>query len=229
MNVEQTKPIPATAFAPMELRNAILEGDCTELLRTLPRGSADFVLTDPPYLVRYCSRDGRTIANDADGSWLEPAFAQIFRILRRDGFCVSFYGWSQADRFIRAWRRAGFRLAGHISFPKAYASTERFLRYHHENAYLLVKGNPPYPATRIPDVIEWKYSGNRLHPTQKPTCVLRPLIESFSRPGDLVVDPFCGSGSTLLAARLAGRRFLGIELDAYYCAVARRRLFERAA
>jgi DNA modification methylase len=113
--------------------------------------------------------------------------------------------------------------------PKAYASTERFLRYHHENAYLLIKGNPLHPARRIPDVIEWKYSGNRLHPTQKPLCVLTPLIESFSEPGALVVDPFCGSGSTLVAAKLARRRFLGIELDPGYCAVAQTRLRCRAA
>lgn len=229
MNVEQVKSISTTQFAETEPRNAILEGDCTKLLRRMPAGSADFVLTDPPYLVRYCSRDGRTIANDADGSWLLPAFAEIFRILPRDGFCVSFYGWSQADRFIAAWRRVGFRLAGHFSFPKTYASTERFLRYHHENAYLLLKGNPQRPAAPIPDVIDWKYSGNRLHPTQKPLCVLTPLIQSFSRSGGLVADPFCGSGSTLLAARLAGRRFFGIELDPGYCAIARRRLFTRAA
>lgn len=110
------------------------------------------------------------------------------------------------------------------SSARWYASTERFLRYHHENAYLLVKGNPPFPAVRIPDVIEWKYSGNRLHPTQKPLCILSPLSRSFSRPGDFVVDPFCGSGSTLLAAKLAGRRYLGVELDANYSMQATKRL-----
>ena len=155
------------------------------------------MLTDPPYLAHYCSRDGRRVANDGDAAWLKPAFAEIFRVLRRDSFCVSFYGWHQADKFIAAWREAGFRLAGHLTFPKQYASTERFLQYRHENAYLLAKGNPQQPTQRIPDVLEWKYSGNKLHPTQKPLCVLTPLIQCFSRPGDLVLDPFCGSGSTL--------------------------------
>lgn len=68
-------------------------------------------------------------------------------------------------------------------------------------------------------------SGNRLHPTQKPLGILTPIIESFSRPEDVVMDPFCGSGSTLLAAKLAGRRFLGIEFDEHYCNVARDRLW----
>jgi adenine-specific DNA-methyltransferase len=112
MNVEQTRPI--TQF------NAVVQGDCLEVLRRMPAGSADFVLTDPPYLVRYRSRDGRRIQNDADGSWLLPAFREIFRVLRRDSFCISFYGWSQADKFIAAWRRAGFHLAGHLTFPKSY-------------------------------------------------------------------------------------------------------------
>jgi adenine-specific DNA-methyltransferase len=78
-------------------------------------------------------------------------------------------------------------------------------------------------------VLEWKYSGNRLHPTQKPLCVLTPLIQSFSRPGDVVLDPFCGSGSTLLAAKLQGRNFIGIELDPRYFEIARNRLRRNAA
>jgi site-specific DNA-methyltransferase (adenine-specific) len=182
--------------------NTVVQGDCIEVMRGLRSQSVDFVLTDPPYLAHYCSRDGRRVANDGDAAWLKPAFAEIFRVLRRDSFCVSFYGWHQADKFIAAWRAAGFRLAGHLTFPKQYASTERFLQYRHENAYLLAKGNPRPPAERIPDVLEWKYSGNKLHPTQKPLCVLTPLIRAFSCPADIVLDPFCGSGSTLLAAKL---------------------------
>jgi len=209
--------------------NTVLRGDCIEVMQHVRSFSVDFVLTDPPYLAHYCSRDGRRVANDGDAAWLKPAFAEIFRVLRRDSFCVSFYGWHQADKFIAAWRETGFRLAGHLTFPKQYASTERFLQYRHENAYLLAKGNPQPPAERIPDVLEWKYSGNKLHPTQKPLCVLMPLIRVFSRPGDLVLDPFCGSGSTLLAAKLESRRFLGIELDAKYCDAARERLRPAAA
>ena len=174
MNIEQSKQIISGPQA-----NTVLQGDCVEVMRRFRSRSVDFVLTDPPYLAHYCSRDGRTVANDGDAAWLKPAFAEIFRVLRRDSFCVSFYGWHQADKFIAAWREAGFRLAGHLTFTKRYASTERFLRYHHENAYLLAKGNPQQPAQRIPDVLEWKYSGNRLHPTQKPLCVLTPLIQCF--------------------------------------------------
>ena len=225
MNIEQSKQMIISG----PQANIVLQGNCVEVMQRLRSCSVDFVLTDPPYLAHYCSRDGRRVANDGDATWLKPAFAEIFRVLRRDSFCVSFYGWHQADKFIAAWREAGFRLAGHLTFTKRYPSTQRFLSYHHENAYLLAKGNPPQPTQRIPDVLEWKYSGNRLHPTQKPLCVLTPLIQCFSRPGDLVLDPVCGSGSTLLAAKLEGRRFVGIELDAAYYAIARQRLMPKAA
>jgi DNA modification methylase len=113
---------------------------------------------------------------------------------------------------------------GHLMFPKRYASSTRFVQYRHESAHLLAKGNPKAPEKPIPDVIEWRYTGNTLHPTQKPIAALMPLIESFSRPGDTVLDPFMGSGSTLLAAKTLGRDYIGIELDAKYHAIAARRL-----
>ena len=87
------------------------------------------------------------------------------------------------------------------------------MQYQHEQAYLLVKGNPEVPANPPPDVIPWSYTGNRLHPTQKPTGIFTPLLEAFTKPGDVVLDPFAGSGSTLVAARDLGRQFVGIELD----------------
>jgi adenine-specific DNA-methyltransferase len=204
--------------------NRLLHGDCIELLSGLASNRVDFVLTDPPYLANYVSRDGRSVPNDSASDWVRPAFQEIYRVLRWNRFCVSFYGWHKADKFLAAWREVGFRVIGHLTFIKRYASSERFLRYQHENAYLLAKGNPQKPARTIPDVLEWKYTGNNLHPTQKPVNVLTPLIESFSNAGDVVLDPFCGSGSTLVAARELNRRFLGIELSKQYFDLAERRL-----
>jgi len=181
--------------------DTVMLGDCTALMGRLETASIDFVLTDPPYITRYRARDGRTVINDDNDRWLKPAFAGIFRLLKPDSFCVSFYGWNQADRFIAAWREAGFRLAGHLVFAKGYASSAGFMRYQHEQAYLLAKGAPARPAAAIADVLPIPYSGNRLHPTQKPTAILEPLIGAFCPAGGIVLDPFCGSGSTLVAAR----------------------------
>ena len=193
--------------------NRILHGDCVDVMRGLPSDSVDFVLTDPPYGVRYKDRSGRTVANDDRLDWLTPAFAEMFRLLKPGSLAVSFYGWNRVDHFFAAWKAAGFTVAGHLVFRKRYASSARFLAYQHESAFLLAKGDAPLPASPLPDVLDWHYTGNRLHPTQKPAESLTPIVRTFCRPGSLVLDPFCGSGSSLVAARDAGCSWLGIELD----------------
>jgi site-specific DNA-methyltransferase (adenine-specific) len=225
MNQNNIVPIPSQPI-PID---TIVRGDCVEVMRQMPSASVDFILTDPPYITRYMDRTGRTVINDDNSQWLEPTFRQMYRLLKHGSFCVSFYGWNNADLFINAWRGAGFRIVGHIVFRKKYASSTRFLRYQHEQAYLLAKGYVQPPASPLPDVIDWTYTGNRLHPTQKPIGVLQPLIKAFSQPGSLVLDPFCGSGSTLVAARKSDRRFIGIELDATHHTTATRRIHSGAA
>lgn len=204
--------------------NRVTRGDCVEIMKNIPTGAVDLILTDPPYLVRYVDRSGRSVKNDDNDAWIDPAFAQMHRVLKDNKFCVSFCPWNKADRFKEAWRKAGFHAVGHIMFPKKYASSSRFVQYKHEEAYLLAKGNPRLPENPPPDVIPWTYTGNKLHPTQKPVGIFAPLIEAFTRPGDVVLDPFAGSGSTLVAARDTGRRFVGIELDAVHHLTASARL-----
>jgi DNA methylase len=80
------------------------------------------------------------------------------------------------------------------------------------------------PESPLPDVIDFPYTGNRLHPTQKPTEALRPLVSAFCKPRGAVLDPFCGSGSTLVAAKDLGRNFIGIELDSAHHLTAFRRV-----
>jgi hypothetical protein len=124
----------------------------------------DFVLTDPPYINRYTTRDGRAIRND-NFQWIKPAFAELYRVLKRDSFCAFFYGWAHIHKFAAAFTEAGFRPIGHLIFPKPYTSGARFLRYQHECAYLLAKGEPKQPEYPIADVIQWThYTGNKLHP-----------------------------------------------------------------
>ncbi len=208
----------------MQQNPAILCGDCVLGMRELESASVDFVLTDPPYGVHYRSRDGQTIANDNNLTWLYPAFAEVYRVLKPGSLCFSFYGWKAVDQFLTVWKALGFRVVGHVVFSKRYAASRQFFEHRHEQGYLLAKGNAALPAEPLPDVLPWAYTGNRLHPTQKPVQPLQRLIESLCRPGGTVLDPFCGSGSTLLAAKLAGRPFIGFELDRRHHATALKRL-----
>lgn len=205
-------------------KSAIIHGNCIDTMRSLPARSVDFILTDPPYIAGYKSRDNRTVHNDDNSEWLGPSFENMHRVLKDDAFAISFYGWPKVDLFFRAWKQAGFRIGGHIVFRKRYSSKTAFFEYRHEAAYLLVKGNPAFPVSPLPDVMDWQYTGNKFHPTQKSIHILMPLIETFTRPGDVVLDPFAGSGSTCVAAQRTGRRYLGIELDASHHTTACKRL-----
>jgi site-specific DNA-methyltransferase (adenine-specific) len=207
-----------------QLTSTITHGDCIQVMGEMPANSVDFILTDPPYLVNYRDRDGRTIQNDANADWLKPAMREAYRVLKQDRVAIMFYGWTKVDVFFEAWKEAGFQPVGHLVFQKTYSSKSRFLRYHHEQAYLLAKGRPPLPKQPLADVMDMPYSGNKLHPTQKPVAALAPLVRSFSLPGELVFDPFAGSGSSCAAALLTGRKYLGIEMDSEYFQQASARL-----
>lgn len=206
------------------ISNQIIQGDCREILKTLESESVDLVVTDPPYFVRYRDRLGRTIANDIDPASVLDAFDDVYRVLKRNSFCVSFYGWNSISAFFDAWRHAGFIAVGHLVWHKRYASRRSFLNARHEQAYVLAKGYPQKPTQPLDDVQPWHYSGNMVHPTEKAVEILQPIIRSFSQSGALVLDPFSGSGSTAVAAALSGRQYLGIELEAKYVEHARRRL-----
>lgn len=211
------------------MTSTILHGDCTIVLADLDAESVDFVLTDPPYLVGYRDRSGRSIVNDDNDAWLLPAFRQIRRVMKDSTLCVSFYGWHKADLFFAAWRAAGLTPVGHIVFRKPYVSARRLLLYQHEQAYLLCKGPVPRTSEPISDIVDFPYSGNELHPTQKPVEALEPLIRAFCPRGGIVLDPFSGSGSTLLAAQKTGRRYVGIELDPVHYGTACSRLAQAEA
>ena len=198
-------PAPAPTVTPTPY---LIHGDCIRVLSQREAASVDFVLTDPPYVVNFRDRGGRSVANDDNADWLRPAFAQIYRVLKPNSLCVSFYAWNRINLFTDAWREAGFRLVGHIVFRKSYASSTGYMHYQHESAYLLAKGRPQLPAEPISDVLEFRYTGNRLHPTQKPVCALKQLIGAFCPPGGIVLDPFAGSGSTLVAAKAARPPFI---------------------
>jgi DNA modification methylase len=204
----------------------IHHGDCIEVMRAMPENSVDFILTDPPYLVNYRDRSGRSIQNDADDRWLKPAMREAYRVLKHDRVAIMFYGWTRIDKFFEAWLAAGFQPVGHIVFRKAYSSKSRFFRYQHEQAYLLAKGRPPLPKQPLGDVMDMPYSGNVLHPTQKPVGALLPLIRSFTLSGEVVLDPFAGSGSSCVAALQLGRDYVGIEKDEKYIQVATERLLK---
>ncbi|ECF6834911.1 hypothetical protein JJ33_24715 [Salmonella enterica subsp. enterica] len=111
-------------------------GDCVRVMATLPDNAVDVILTDPPYLVGFRDRSGRSIAGDKTDEWLQPACNQMYRVLKKDALMVSFYGWNRVDRFMAAWESAGFSVVGHLVFTKTYSSKSAYVGYRHECAYI---------------------------------------------------------------------------------------------
>ncbi len=204
--------------------NQIICGEAAQTLATFSAECTDLVVTDPPYLVRYRDRNGRTVTNDDNAQAVLSVYPEIYRVLKPDSYCISFYGWTEIAAFSEAWKNAGFRTIGHIVWTKPYASRSGHTRYCHESAFVLAKGYPRKPERPINDIQRWEYTGNRAHPTEKAVSVIKPLIENFSKPGDLVLDPFAGSGTTAVTSLLHGRDYIGIELEQRYCEIARKRL-----
>lgn len=206
------------------LRNTNIEGDAAKVLVDVPQGSLDLVITDPPYLVNYRDRDGRTLRNDTNAEGVMAVFDPMARAMKQDSYAVCFSGWSALPQFTAAWEAAGLQIVSQIIWQKRYASRRSFTEYRHESAFVLAKGRPAKPANPLPSVMDWVFSGNRRHPTEKAVEILTPLIRCFSKPGDLVCDPFSGSGSTPVAAALTGRDYLGVEIDPVHVRTAQARL-----
>jgi DNA modification methylase len=107
-------------------------------------------------------------------------------------------------------------------------------RYGFSNVEILEDERGPYTLSSMRDVWEIPaLRGNNLeyvgYPTQKPLALLTRLVECFTKPGELVVDLCCGSGTALVAAKLAGRRWLGVDSSADALRLARERLSEQSA
>ncbi len=99
-------------------------------------------------------------------------------------------------------------------------------RHQYELILVLEKGNPKYNLTDFSDVQNSTHINHNKdnHPHEKPIDLLEKLIEHSSKKGDLILDPFCGSGSTCIACSKMGRNFIGIELDDKWVKLAEKRL-----
>ncbi len=113
-------------------------GDCVRVMATFPGNAVDFILTDPPYLVGFRDRSGRTIAGDKTDEWLQPACNEMYRVLKRrvNGELL----WLEPRRSLYGrLENAGFSVVGHLVFTKNYTSKAAYVGYRHECAYIRQK------------------------------------------------------------------------------------------
>ena len=220
-------------------RHRLVCGDSTkaETFAVLMNGrKANLVVTDPPYNVNYEGTAGKikndNLADEKFYQFLFDAFSNIEKVMADDASIYVFHADTEGLNFRKAFADAGFYLSGCCIWKKPS----------------LVLGRSPYQWQHEPCLYGWKKSGKHQwyadrkqttiwefektkkhtdHPTMKPIPLLAYPIQNSSMSNTLVLDPFGGSGSTLIACEQTDRDCYTIELDEKYCDVIVKRYIEQ--
>ena len=230
---------------PPALDCLLRKSDYVRFLKSRSPESADLVLTDPPYCISRKTgfsavgdRSVRRFAVSMDfGKWdhseinLVHLANNAYRILRKGGTVIVFYDLWKITKLADALTVAGFVQLRLIEWlktnPVPLNSKRNYLTNSREIAVLAVKNSNPTFNSKY-DNGQYRHpipnNGARHHPTQKPLKLFAELVAKHSKSGDLVVDPFVGSGTTAVAALQTGRKFEGCDIDREYIKIAKERV-----
>jgi site-specific DNA-methyltransferase (adenine-specific)/modification methylase len=201
-------------------QSVVITGDCAELLPGLPR--VDALITDPPYGIAEARVKSATRCRPKDkkyarsfevSSWDDaPPDASLLNGLRALARTQVIFGGNYFELPPSSCWLVWDKLNGDSDFAGCELAWTNMRRAVRRLAY------------RWCGYIRENREERGQHPTQKPVGVMMWAIELATKPGDVILDPFCGSGTTGVAAIRLGRRFIGIEREPHYAEVARRRL-----
>ena len=228
------------------------QGDCLELMKNIPDGSVDLVLTDPPYGTTACKWDSVIP--------FEPMWEQLNRIIKPNG-AICLFGSEPFSSALRMSNIKNFKydwiwnkkLAGNgILAKKQPLKIHEIVSVFHSGIYMPQMTKGRYRKKMTGGIKESEITGGnavvdeysndlyypksileygignmrkgRLHPTQKPIELLEYLIKTYTNEGEAVLDFTMGSGSTGVACVNTNRRFIGIELDEGYFNIAKKRI-----
>jgi hypothetical protein len=210
----------------------IYHGDCREILPTLPK--VDLVLTDPPYgtealgggygrrqLHSTDGKHGRTIAGDADLKTWSSSVPAIAECVNDGGYLATFCAARRMLEHAAPLAPTGLEFCGEVIWDKGAPGLGYTVRYSHESCLLFRRGERRKPERALISVIRETGQRRLDHPHEKPPRFWAAVAQL--RPGS-ILDPFMGSGTTLVAAKNLGRRAIGIEIEEKYCEIAVQRL-----
>lgn len=232
--------------------NKILHKDCLEGLRALPEQSVDLIFTDPPYY-QYRAKNVKGLKNHKDVvtefefdeytseeeylEFLEEILKECYRVCKDGGSGYLFCGDDFVSYINKLVVKAGFQFRKVIHWHKTNPFPAIYTRKMYSNSMELIvhfsKGSPKTwnhkEVNKMHNFIETPIcmgKERKAHKTQKPLKVCTPFIEISSNEGDMVLDPFMGSGSTAIASLLLNRKFIGFERSEDYCNIIETRFKE---
>ncbi|MDR9395608.1 site-specific DNA-methyltransferase [Roseovarius sp. SYSU LYC5161] len=255
-----TKPKGATAL-PL---NTIMDGDCIEVMDSLPEASVDLIFADPPYNLQLrgdLHRPDNSQVDAVDDDWdrfdsfaTYDRFTQEWlraarRLLKPNGAIWVIGSYHNIFRVGAAMQNAGYWILNDIVWRKSnpmpnfrgkrltnahetliWASKEEGAKYtfNYEalkslNDGVQMRSDWVLPICSGQERLKTE-DGEKAHPTQKPESLLHRVLVGTTNPGDVVLDPFFGTGTTGAVAKMLGRDYIGIEREASYREVAERRL-----
>lgn len=205
----------------------LYHGDCREILPHLDL-SVDLLATDPPYGLDIgygrTALGTRRIEGDADDALLVGILEDCDHLMAANSWASVFCGYTHSGKVQEAAGVAGWKVKTVIVWDKAMPSLGEGIRNQHELAVLAKRGKPleTFSGGNV-----WRITrerGRPEHPHMKPQALMSRLVGYYSPPNGVVLDPFAGSGSTLVAASMLGRKAVGIEFSEAYCELIVRRL-----
>lgn len=216
-------------------QSVIYRGDALEILPSFRAASIDLVVTDPPYVIgavsagNMASKSGgwQDMMNSA--RWFRDWYSMCRRVLKPSGAIWTFCNWRSIPVVMRAAQDAQLPITSLLVWNKDWIGPggTQGLRPSYELVALMALPDFQIPNRGLPDIWTEPWSSVKPsgHPAEKPVPLLSRLIQASGLPDDAtVLDPFCGSGSTLRAAKDLGYRSIGIEDGEQWCQYASERL-----
>lgn len=199
-----------------------------DVLRELPRGFAGTVATDPPYGTQAMGggygRAHVTIECDEDLSVVATAMPLLTRALRPDSWFAMCSAVKTRHELETILVTAGLGALGEVVWDKGAPGLGYHIRYAHETVLVRRWGKPSRPSEPLISMYRHTANCETDHPHEKPVGLMQRLVAWTTSPGDIVLDPFGGSGTTAIASLIEGRRCLLIEKDPKYVELINKRI-----
>ena len=225
--------------------NKIYNMDCIEGMRNLPDGCIDLIVTDPPYRITsrgacgtasgYITKDkskkGKIFEhNDID---IKDYIDEFYRILKDNTQCYIMTNNHNIYHFLDVIEKSKFHFTKCLIWDRQnkiccqyYMNQYEFIIFMRKGKGKMINNCSCSDIISIPNNRSKNPDGSNVHDSEKPVELMKVLVTNSSLEGDVVLDPFMGSGSTAIACAISGRKFVGFELDEKYYTIAKKRIDE---